>query len=257
MLNQPQGMLCKVSYWDGTSTNLFYRSWLLARIENPGEEKTDFGCDNRDLIGIRSPWPIHGERRSRSVRPVQRQGLRFRETGSGMGGTGIDANVLTYLVDAMSTGYDPRADPVLELAPQREAAYRILIYHEQFWVLPTAVEEAAAIKDLTVKEFHEHVQWALLGELMDLRYDGARVEELTQWHCGVNDCRIVSEAEVAGLDRLLSFDGKLIRHLGPHAKVEILTPSDYWASLGVAHCAKLRIRPDPGNPLSMVNWWKW
>ncbi|MGK2855209.1 MAG: PA14 domain-containing protein, partial [Microbacteriaceae bacterium] len=42
----PAGMLCKVSYWDGTASKLWYdTSGRLVRIEDPGAEVTDFGYD--------------------------------------------------------------------------------------------------------------------------------------------------------------------------------------------------------------------
>lgn len=51
----PPGMLCSVSYWDGTNTKLWYVSGLLARIEDPGSEFTDFGYDAGKLARIRDP----------------------------------------------------------------------------------------------------------------------------------------------------------------------------------------------------------
>jgi RHS repeat-associated protein len=39
----PAHMLCRVSYWDGTETRLWYTGGLLSRIEDPGSEVTDYG----------------------------------------------------------------------------------------------------------------------------------------------------------------------------------------------------------------------
>jgi RHS repeat-associated protein len=50
----PAGMLCRINYWDGTTTELHYRSnGELGRIENPGNADTDFGYSNGLLVAER------------------------------------------------------------------------------------------------------------------------------------------------------------------------------------------------------------
>ncbi|MFI0470177.1 PA14 domain-containing protein [Saccharopolyspora sp. 5N102] len=39
----PVQMLCRITYWDGTETRLWYVAGKLSRIEDPGSELTDFG----------------------------------------------------------------------------------------------------------------------------------------------------------------------------------------------------------------------
>jgi RHS repeat-associated protein len=51
----PPTMLCKIAYWDGTQTNLFYVSGQLARIEDPGGTITDFAYTSGLLSKIRDP----------------------------------------------------------------------------------------------------------------------------------------------------------------------------------------------------------
>ena len=52
----PQGGLYAVTYWDGTSTVLWYKSGQLARIVDPGSEVTDFGYNAAGLLSqIRDP----------------------------------------------------------------------------------------------------------------------------------------------------------------------------------------------------------
>lgn len=42
-VNAPSNMLCRIKYWDGTETRLWYSAWrTLDRIENPGGEVRDF-----------------------------------------------------------------------------------------------------------------------------------------------------------------------------------------------------------------------
>ncbi|MBD8729437.1 hypothetical protein IFT45_16015, partial [Frigoribacterium sp. CFBP 13707] len=50
----PSGMLCKISYPDGSATDLFYDAkGNLARIVDPGTEITDFGYDDGKLTALR------------------------------------------------------------------------------------------------------------------------------------------------------------------------------------------------------------
>lgn len=51
--NPPTGSLCKVSYWDGTSTSYFYAAGQLARIVDPGGDTTDFGYTGGILTSVR------------------------------------------------------------------------------------------------------------------------------------------------------------------------------------------------------------
>ncbi|KAA0234883.1 MAG: DNRLRE domain-containing protein, partial [Actinobacteria bacterium] len=52
----PTGMLCEVSYWDGTATELYYVGGQLGRVTNPGAAVTDFTYDGAGLLaGVRDP----------------------------------------------------------------------------------------------------------------------------------------------------------------------------------------------------------
>lgn len=51
--NPPPSMLCRIDYWDGTSTKLFYNQAQLARVENAGGSITDFAYDNGKLTKLR------------------------------------------------------------------------------------------------------------------------------------------------------------------------------------------------------------
>ncbi len=39
----PSQMLCRIQYWDGTQTVLWYRSGAISRVENPGNDFTEYG----------------------------------------------------------------------------------------------------------------------------------------------------------------------------------------------------------------------
>ncbi|WP_409463266.1 PA14 domain-containing protein [Amycolatopsis sp. GA6-003] len=52
----PSQMLCRVSYWDGTDTALWYVQGRLARIEDPGAENNDYLYDEGGRVtAVRSP----------------------------------------------------------------------------------------------------------------------------------------------------------------------------------------------------------
>ncbi|GHG32025.1 MULTISPECIES: PA14 domain-containing protein [Amycolatopsis] len=46
----PSQMLCRITYWDGTETRLWYTQGRLSRIEDPGSEITDYGYDAAGLL---------------------------------------------------------------------------------------------------------------------------------------------------------------------------------------------------------------
>jgi RHS repeat-associated protein len=49
----PPGMLCKISYWDGTETDLYYASGQLGRVSEPGGDSTDFAFSGNLLTQYR------------------------------------------------------------------------------------------------------------------------------------------------------------------------------------------------------------
>ncbi|RLK60779.1 RHS repeat-associated protein [Actinokineospora cianjurensis] len=51
----PAQMLCRIVYWDGTTSRLWYKAGQLFRIEDPGSEITDYTYTNGILTGVRDP----------------------------------------------------------------------------------------------------------------------------------------------------------------------------------------------------------
>ncbi|MGW3960810.1 PA14 domain-containing protein [Amycolatopsis sp. NPDC005003] len=50
----PSQMLCRITYWDGSETRLWYVGGNLGRVEDPGSEITDFGYTGQGLLnGVR------------------------------------------------------------------------------------------------------------------------------------------------------------------------------------------------------------
>ncbi|GDY32781.1 hypothetical protein GTS_44140 [Gandjariella thermophila] len=52
----PSQMLCRIAYWDGSETRIWYSGQTVARIENPGGDSTDYGYTSTTgpLIAVRS-----------------------------------------------------------------------------------------------------------------------------------------------------------------------------------------------------------
>jgi RHS repeat-associated protein len=55
----PPQMLCRVTYWDGTETRLWYQGGRLERIEDPGAEESDYLYDSADrVVAVRDPLAL-------------------------------------------------------------------------------------------------------------------------------------------------------------------------------------------------------
>jgi RHS repeat-associated protein len=66
----PGQMLCRITYWDGSETRLWYCSALLCRVENPGADINDFGYNPTGLLDrIRGPLAVDWV----SIDPAARQ----------------------------------------------------------------------------------------------------------------------------------------------------------------------------------------
>ncbi|MEU6584009.1 PA14 domain-containing protein [Nocardia sp. NPDC046763] len=57
----PQGKLCRIAYWDGTETRLWYDRQTLLRIENPGGEISDFAYLKILQQKVCHPNPVKGQ----------------------------------------------------------------------------------------------------------------------------------------------------------------------------------------------------
>jgi predicted nucleic acid-binding protein len=172
---------------------------------------------------------------------------------------GIDSPSLTYLVEAIEPGYDPAADEPT-LADQRVAMVRSYFYgNVQFWVIPTVETEYNRIRDPDRHLRHQQAAWTLLHDApIRVPEDtiNRRASELGLFHSGSADCRIVAEAELAGLAELVTFDGKLIDHLTGRTRLALARPSAFWQSLGIGPGAAPVLEPRPSNPLAHVDWWR-
>ena len=64
-----------------------------------------------------------------------------------------------------------------------------------------------------------------------------------------------TETEASGLKALLSCDSDLSLGL-ERTRCQIVTPSEFWKSLGIKAGAAPVVRPADKNPLAAADWWR-
>lgn len=175
---------------------------------------------------------------------------------------GVDTNIVDYLVRAKTEGYDPKTDPDPVLATEKVAAYRIFLCADALAVGPTVNGEIEKTADpafryqlITFRDDH----------LVELNTDGAKAERRAeffhQYHTGEKnwrDCLVVAEAEIGGLQVLLTFDFGLRKRLyGKAGSLRLKAPSEYWAEMSITRGQQLRWAPAQTNPLYAAKWWPW
>ena len=104
---------------------------------------------------------------------------------------GLDSDAMTFLVKAMSAGYDPSKYPSLRYALRR--SWNEAIQSENW--------------RLAHRDVHRFHICDALGNVPPSP-DETRITFLRSLHSGAGDCRIAAEAEQAGLTSLLSRDAK-------------------------------------------------
>jgi hypothetical protein len=171
---------------------------------------------------------------------------------------GVDSNALSYLVGALASTYDPSLDQSA-LNPERIAIVRIYFYKgSPYCVTPTVRAEYQRIGETISRDSHDRLcqfllldPWSLNQVLVD-----NRTSVLLANHSDPDDCSIIAEAELMGLQVLLTCDSDMTKHLRPLTSLLIMKPSDYWNSLGIQPGVQPAIVPAPSNPLSTLNWWR-
>jgi len=170
---------------------------------------------------------------------------------------GIDSQCLSYLIDAMQ-GIEEPSDA---LAPEKISLFRIYLYTPgTLYVTPTVIEECAAIRDIARKKLHDSYIAVLFEESPLLQSDNinSRVKELELVHSGINDCRILAEAEDSKFTILLTYDNNFLTRLREASSiVRVCRPTEYWGQLNINHDAKPDKEPNINNPLANQTWWKW
>jgi hypothetical protein len=180
--------------------------------------------------------------------------------GTGRWTLALDANALTYWIDAMNAAPDEPSGP---LAEEKLALVRIFFWMPSqscFGLVPTVKAEYEAIPNRAKLE--EHIGWALThtAEVQpspDEALITKRAYELTAHRAGVNDRKIVAECELSGISALLTCDGRLVERLRLETRVWLVRPSEFWDRLRVAKGSPPNRTPPSGNPLLECSWWHW
>jgi hypothetical protein len=164
----------------------------------------------------------------------------------------FDSNVLTAFLIANSSP-SPSLGDTLD-------AFRLFLYARSVTILPTITVEALRIPQGDKRR--EHLTWVWYhfpeAQLRDCsgRIDN-RMHELLPHHPehDADDCRIIAEAEVAGVEILSTFDKK-VRRIQPQTCVQLLTPARSLEVLGVAPGTHPYREPAIGHPHANNKWWR-
>ncbi|WP_309114773.1 PA14 domain-containing protein [Saccharothrix sp.] len=92
----PSQMLCRIQYWDGTQTVLWYRSGAISRIENPGNDFTEYAFNaDGTLRAIRNSLGLDWAAQDPSTRNIWETYtlVNYGTVGTRKGGTGVQAPV--------------------------------------------------------------------------------------------------------------------------------------------------------------------
>lgn len=173
---------------------------------------------------------------------------------------GVDSNALTYLIEVVDPAYDPNLDKS-GLSDDRISMLRIFFYGGYtYYVLPTVLDEFKQIEDTLKRNAHESFCQVLTEHGIwdfDRHQIGKRVQELLPYHNRKRDCQIVAEAELGGLDTLLTRDSNFLSRLTQKAKLSLQSPHQFWKTLNIEPGSGRKISPHPSNPLVNKQWWIW
>jgi hypothetical protein len=170
---------------------------------------------------------------------------------------GLDSQCYSYLIDAL----DGLNEPTGLLAQEQIALVRCFLHAPRKFVLvETVVAECAKIRNTGRRNQHDswrHIHF-VDQPIQNRAQVDLRAEGLHRFHPKINDCRVLAESEGLGLSALLSYDRDFRQRLAQRTMgIELITPSAYWARLGVARGATPQRIPHETNPLSQQTWWHW
>ncbi|XVV07615.1 PA14 domain-containing protein [Actinosynnema sp. CA-248983] len=109
----PSQMLCRIQYWDGSQTVLWYRSGAISRIENPGNDFTEYGFNAdgtlraiRDSLGL--DWAAQ-DPATRNI-PETYTLVGYGTVGTRRGATSVQAPAPNGQAGARRPGHSYRYD---------------------------------------------------------------------------------------------------------------------------------------------------
>jgi len=163
----------------------------------------------------------------------------------------FDSNVLTAFLTANAKPMPSAGDDL--------AAFQLFMYAPKLVILPTITQEADRILHGDRRKEHLTWVWYHFDEaLLDREAEQieSRTRELLPYHSDADDCRIVAEAEVAGVDVLTTIDKRISKRLQSRTRVRLLPPPIAVAELAIARGAHPRREPASGHPHAGAAWWR-
>lgn len=169
----------------------------------------------------------------------------------------LDANTLTYLVDANESTFAP-AQHDDRVNQECLAVYKIFLYAQSLNISPTAYDECLNIKCVERRALHELFAQFQISVEEDCRRTlrDQRVHHLLTKHNGENDCIILAESEVMGSDILLTNDDDFINRLSNETAVILAKPAALWTDMNIQSGAEPIWKPGPGHPHEHETWWR-
>jgi len=170
----------------------------------------------------------------------------------------LDSQSFTYLVMALEHVEEPQGP----LAAEKTALFRSFLYSGGWHFLtPTVDLEWRRIPDEKRRAIHESWNAVHFGTVnfyiaeQELAAH-TRAKEFQCYHSGLNDCLILAEAEILGARKLLSYDHAFVQRLKPHTLIELVLPSEHWASMKISPGSRPCVEPAAANPLTGESWWR-
>jgi len=163
----------------------------------------------------------------------------------------FDSNVLTAFLNANSRQVPSVGDDL--------KAFQLFMYSPKVTILPTVTAEAERISADDKREEHLKWVWYHFPEAQlshEEQRIGDRTQELLEHHPerDADDCRIVAEAEAAGVTVLATIDRR-IKRLQAHTCVRLLSPAGTLEYLAITTGAQPEREPGAGHPLAGASWW--
>ncbi|GAA3689142.1 PA14 domain-containing protein [Lentzea roselyniae] len=99
----PAHMLCRIAYWDGSQTLLWYRNGTISRVEKPGSDFTDLGFNaDGTLASFRGPGVVDWVAQDPATRNIAETYTAISYTD--LGGRRAAANVQTPSANGLANG---------------------------------------------------------------------------------------------------------------------------------------------------------
>jgi len=173
----------------------------------------------------------------------------------------IDSNILTYFVDVTLPNYEPLNDHEL-LRKEKISTLQIALYARdvRLYILPLVEVEWRLISDNQKRYLHSMARLVVFSNrpwtIDPTKLNHLKSKLLKDHPKGEKDCKLLAEAELSGMNIVLTNDNDFIQNLSSKTAITILKPSEYLSKLNIEKGTGPMRRPDESNPLFYKNWWR-